>query len=256
MTSARRIAANRRNAHKSTGPKTERGKASTRLNALRHGFAGTVKVSAGANPAIERLAKAIAGENAPAAWYEQAVIIAETDMMLRKVRAAMAAEIEREPPVSPKVMKAARILSALKIVQMFAPPTEEVENWPDAFEWALGLEEMSRGKLGRIIRVFSRGARAVKAHQKKHQGQSVMKRETRTSGPAEQSLQPSAGSAAFQSKKPATKVRDIIEKLSFALPALVGLRRYEQRLLSRQRRAIQMLGMLRGANLTGLSARS
>ena len=37
MTPARR-AANRRNAQKSTGPRTARGKAQSRLNGLRHGF--------------------------------------------------------------------------------------------------------------------------------------------------------------------------------------------------------------------------
>ena len=38
MTSARQIEANRQNALKSTGPKTERGKQQSRCNAIRHGF--------------------------------------------------------------------------------------------------------------------------------------------------------------------------------------------------------------------------
>src|SRR5215470_15565257 len=38
MTSEAKIAANRRNALKSTGPRTERGKERARLNALRHGM--------------------------------------------------------------------------------------------------------------------------------------------------------------------------------------------------------------------------
>ncbi len=38
MTSQRQIAANRRNARKSTGPRTEGGRAVSRLNALRHGL--------------------------------------------------------------------------------------------------------------------------------------------------------------------------------------------------------------------------
>jgi hypothetical protein len=36
--STKKVEANRRNAQKSTGPKTERGKAKVRLNALKHGF--------------------------------------------------------------------------------------------------------------------------------------------------------------------------------------------------------------------------
>ena len=38
MASARQIEANRRNAQKSTGPKSEQGKQATRLNGLKHGL--------------------------------------------------------------------------------------------------------------------------------------------------------------------------------------------------------------------------
>lgn len=44
MTSALRIAANRRNAKKSTGPKTNAGKAAVRLNAVKHGMTAKVIV--------------------------------------------------------------------------------------------------------------------------------------------------------------------------------------------------------------------
>jgi hypothetical protein len=42
MASDKQIAANRRNATKSTGPRTQEGKARSRLNALRHGLASTL----------------------------------------------------------------------------------------------------------------------------------------------------------------------------------------------------------------------
>ena len=42
MSTAKQIAANRRNAQKSTGPRTTEGKAKTRLNPLKHGLTETI----------------------------------------------------------------------------------------------------------------------------------------------------------------------------------------------------------------------
>jgi hypothetical protein len=46
MTSFRRIAANRRNASKSTGPKTQQGKQRARCNAIRHGLTAETVIRA------------------------------------------------------------------------------------------------------------------------------------------------------------------------------------------------------------------
>jgi hypothetical protein len=62
MASERQIAANRRNAKKSTGPRSDAGRAQSRRNALRHGLA----IAIGSDPALradaENLARAISSE--------------------------------------------------------------------------------------------------------------------------------------------------------------------------------------------------
>ena len=103
MTSAKKIAANRQNARKSTGPRTERGKSQVRGNALRHGLAQMTPPASSVPARIERIARAIAGEGAPSSLYEQALAIAESEDMLLRVRAAGVAVVERakemiEPP--------------------------------------------------------------------------------------------------------------------------------------------------------------
>ena len=56
MTSARKVAANRRNSCKSCGPRTAAGKAIASRNALRHGLSAIVNRQATPSAEIERLA--------------------------------------------------------------------------------------------------------------------------------------------------------------------------------------------------------
>lgn len=66
-TSEARIEANRRNAQRSTGPKTAEGKAASRWNAVRHGLAGSDDLALGAAEAaqVEARAAALAREMGP-----------------------------------------------------------------------------------------------------------------------------------------------------------------------------------------------
>jgi hypothetical protein len=86
MTSARKRAANARNAQKCTGPKTAAGKARSARNALAYGLSLTVVADVKLAPEVEILARKIAGEGASAACQELAVRIAEAQIDLDRVR--------------------------------------------------------------------------------------------------------------------------------------------------------------------------
>jgi hypothetical protein len=55
MTSYRQIEANRRNALKSTGPKTEAGKQTSRCNAVRHGLTAETVITAGGRRRLQSI---------------------------------------------------------------------------------------------------------------------------------------------------------------------------------------------------------
>jgi hypothetical protein len=90
MTSQRKVEANRANALRSTGARTLQGKARVRQNALRHGLATSVLKNSTISAEVERLAKIIAGEDPKPAKFEQAMVIAETELTLLKIRAVRA----------------------------------------------------------------------------------------------------------------------------------------------------------------------
>jgi hypothetical protein len=95
MTSLRKIAANRHNSRKSSGPRSVAGKATASRNALRHGFAARAPVDPELSPEIERLARTIChGDNDPS-LFEQARVVAANQLMLRAICAQRIAVIER-----------------------------------------------------------------------------------------------------------------------------------------------------------------
>ena len=95
MISEPKRAANQANAKRSTGPRTPAGKSQSSRNARRHGLAIAVRKNSTLSAAIERVAKSICrNETCPLA-YEAAVVIAEAGFVIRNVRAARLAAIER-----------------------------------------------------------------------------------------------------------------------------------------------------------------
>jgi hypothetical protein len=101
MTSDRKIAANRRNSRKSTGPRSGQAKQRIRRNALRHGLRAIALRSPAISAEVDRLATAICGADVDPVDREQALIIAESELVLLRIRAARVHVIEQMVPFKP-----------------------------------------------------------------------------------------------------------------------------------------------------------
>jgi hypothetical protein len=94
MASERQIAANRRNARKSSGPRSEPGKKRASQNAFRHGL--TVRPSSVEfKRQVEVLARQLAGDTEDKTTLEFARVAAGAELELTRVRQVKAALIER-----------------------------------------------------------------------------------------------------------------------------------------------------------------
>ena len=94
MRSSARVLANRRNAHRSTGPKTPQGKSRVAKNALRHGLAIPVTIDPALADAVECLARVIAGKDVGPIRLDGARRIAEAQIDLQRLRRARLALLE------------------------------------------------------------------------------------------------------------------------------------------------------------------
>ena len=131
MTSERKASANRINSRASTGPKSQRGRANSARNALRHGLS----VSIGADPIevaeIEKLAREIAGTDATGEINHLAYRIAEAQLDLVRVRNARRRLLwgsrsrtetrSASQPMSPLCSVADMSLKALRSAEDLAP---------------------------------------------------------------------------------------------------------------------------------------
>ena len=88
MTSHNQFEANRQNAQKSTGPRTENGKRRSRLNAFRHGLAAETVVEALENPAsYKKLQAAIVSHYTPQSPVEHELVLRLASVLWRLRRA-------------------------------------------------------------------------------------------------------------------------------------------------------------------------
>ena len=95
MASERQIAANRRNARKSTGPRSAEGRKRASRNAYRHGLTLSIASTAAFAKQLDKLVREIAGDSKDAIMLERAREIAQAELDLARVRRAKVALIER-----------------------------------------------------------------------------------------------------------------------------------------------------------------
>lgn len=95
MASEGQIAANRRNACKSTGPRSGAGKNRSSRNAYRYGLTLSITSSAAYAKQLDKLVRKIIGDTADAILLERARAIAQAELELARVRRVKVALIER-----------------------------------------------------------------------------------------------------------------------------------------------------------------
>ena len=128
MASERQVAANRRNARKSTGPRSGAGRKRASRNAYRYGLTLNITSTAFAKQR-DKLVREIAGDTEDTIMLERARAIAQSELDLARVRRAKVALIERasafgelDPPrLTPTLTQMISLLKALDRGR-FIPP--------------------------------------------------------------------------------------------------------------------------------------
>lgn len=117
MATERQIAANRRNARKSTGPRSSAAKKRTSGNAYRHGLTLSLLSNAAFAKRLDEFARKIAGDSKNEIILEHARAAAHAELDLARVRQVKVALIE---PVS--------ALGALDAPQAFGSSTKQIQH--------------------------------------------------------------------------------------------------------------------------------
>ena len=108
-----RVRANRRNARRSTGPRTSEGKSRVAKNAVQHGLAIPVTTDPALADASERLAQIIAGHDVDPARLEGARRVAEAQIDLLRVRRVRVALLN-DPRARVKEPSVRQVIHTLK----------------------------------------------------------------------------------------------------------------------------------------------
>jgi hypothetical protein len=181
MATKRQIAANRRNAGKSTGPSSPAGKKRAGRNAYRHGLTVSLLSNAAVTKQIEKLARKLAGKTNSEIILEQARDAAQAAIDLARVRRVKVALIERvsalgsmeTPQLFNSVHEANRFLISIerggmpampeRVDHLATLPSQDPERTAEAMRRALPelakldrYESRAAARLDRVIREIIR----------------------------------------------------------------------------------------------------
>jgi hypothetical protein len=215
VTSEKQIAANRINGQKSSGPRTARGKAKASRNALRHGLEAVPDDAT--LQRIGRIVDAICGSHASALERELAAVIAESQVLIARVRGARIDAIER--------MRTASATSPMPAYKFDAAQHRMIDaakkdNYPKAMNILMRLVN-----------------KAVREHRLELADEYFAKQSL-----ARGEVPPEVAKIYVCGKR---IPRSEVESACFAIPVLVSLERYERRAISRRRHAIATLDAIR-----------
>ena len=215
MSSQRRIEANRRNARKSTGPKTRRGKSRSSRNSFRHGLESFDDNEEAGRKRI-RLMNLLVRPGADEAEWHQAGIVADCLIRLSRVRTARVMAVERMRRRAARSFESARSVEE-KILK--------------------AMECMDRGEPLRAARKLRRMAGRLFGANRRYQAE---RRKCWRSAAGEFV---DGEDTVYRDGERAP--RSDAESILLAIDELRALDRYEKRALSRRKAAIETLMAIR-----------
>jgi hypothetical protein len=138
MASERQIAANRRNACRSTGPRTGAGRKRASCNAYRHGLSLSITSGAAVARQLDQLVRKIVGNTEDAILLEHARALAQAELDLARVRRAKVALIARSsgfggldpPQLFSSVTQIIRAINALERGSFLPEPIDALATMP------------------------------------------------------------------------------------------------------------------------------
>jgi hypothetical protein len=218
MSSQAQLAANRANARKGRGPRTAAGKTRASRNALRHGLAAISRHNPAYFPEIGRMATAYCEGDTDPLLFEQALIIAESDIILICLGGERLAAIERmrDPDAIPFSDSKASLARARA---RFAQAKR-------------AYAQLVKAKQAKAASTSDKDKASISAQKTKETNS------TSTDNPAKSNAAATGSTRSVQGPHPPAQ-RDECDAMCRAAPDLTRLERYERRAASRRNRAIR-----------------